>query len=115
MQTGIDTTPSLLIFIGPLFALAIIAAFTDAPNGKNPVARRTWFDDYMGLWAGVVALCIVGLLDIAGIISDAVFLATCRIVVVVTILASLVMWARSTPSLEEEDENYQGDTREPAA
>ncbi len=115
MQTGIETTPSLLIFIGPLFALAIIAAFTDSSNGKNPVARRNWFDGYMGLWAGVVTLCIVGLLDIGGIISETVFLATCRIVVVVTILASLVLWARSTPSLEDEEEDYRGDTREPAA
>lgn len=115
MQAGVETTPSLLVFIGPLFALAIVAAFTDAPNGKNPVARRTWFDGSIGLWVGVVALCIVGLLDTADLISDAVFLATCRIIVVVTILASLVLWARSTPSLDEEDEHYQGDSREPAA
>lgn len=115
MQAGVETTPSLLVFIGPLFALAVVAAFTDAPNGKDPVERRTWFDGYMGLWAGVLALSIVGLLDAAGMISDAVFLATCRIVVVVTILASLVLWARSTPSLDEEEERYQGDSREPAA
>ncbi len=115
MQAGVETTPSLLVFIGPLFALAIIAAFADAPNGKDRKPRRTWFDGYMGLWMGVVVLGIVGLLDAGGMISDAVFLASCRIVVVVTILASLVLWARSTPSLDEEDEHYQGDTREPAA
>lgn len=115
MQTGVEATPSLIVFLGPILALAIIAAFSDAPGDGMRENRRPWFDGHMGLWAGVFALCVVGVLEALELISASVFLASCRIIVIVTILASVVLWARSAPEHEEQSDAPLGDSREPAA
>lgn len=112
MQPGVESTPSLIVFLGLLLALAILSALSgDAQPGKG----RAGFDGCMALWIGVLALCFAGLLEAGEHISAAFFVAACRLTIVATILASLILWARSESDAGKDESEPHADSSEPVA